>query len=127
MALQSAHHDVEHFDKLFAQAGVPGDLVLPVERPGCGHIYNQFVIRTSKRDALQRWLSEHEVGNEVYYPQPMHLQEAFSDWGYKKGQFPESERAAAECLAIPVYPELTAAMQERVVEVIQQFFKREKS
>lgn len=116
--------NAQRYRQLFTQAGLAGKLGLPEERSGCRHIYNQFVVRTERRDLLQKWLNEHQVGNEVYYPQPMHLQEPFAHWGYKRGDFPHSEKAALETVAIPVYPELTSAMQERVVEVIRDFFAR---
>jgi dTDP-4-amino-4,6-dideoxygalactose transaminase len=115
---------------LFAAAGLggrgqtPSQIVLPVESPGCRHIYNQFVIRTSERDALKRHLDAEGIGNEVYYPVPFHLQPCFADLGYAAGAFPHAERAAAESLAIPIYGELTRAQQERVVSAIGSFVHR---
>ena len=124
---RARQENAARYRKLFAQAGLAEKLVLPEERPGCRHIYNQFVVRTEKRDALQKWLNEHQVGNEVYYPLSMHQQEAFAAWGYSPGAFPQSEKAAKQSVAIPIYPELTSAMQERVVSVISDFFKQERS
>jgi dTDP-4-amino-4,6-dideoxygalactose transaminase len=80
-----------------------------------------FIIRTKKRDELASYLKAKQIGCEIYYPIPLHLQECFGEWGYKKGDFPESERAAQEALALPIYPELTEEMQSRVVDVITDF------
>jgi dTDP-4-amino-4,6-dideoxygalactose transaminase len=121
---KARQENAARYRRLFAEAGLTEKLVLPEERPGCRHIYNQFVVRTSARDALQKWLNEHQVGNEVYYPLSMHQQEAFATWGYKPGDFPLSEAAAKQSVAIPIYPELTSAMQERVVSVVKDFFAR---
>jgi dTDP-4-amino-4,6-dideoxygalactose transaminase len=108
-------------DELRASGGVS----LPVEAEGCTHIYNQFVIRSGRRDDLQRFLKERQIGTEVYYPLSLHQQECFANLGYTTGDFPESERAAAETLALPIYPELTPDMQETVVEAIADFRRTE--
>ncbi len=86
------------------------------------HIFNQYVIRTTKRDQLKAKLQEKGVGTEIYYPVPMHLQECFSGLGYGEGSFPESERAAAETLALPIFPEVTDAQAEYVVKSVRDFF-----
>lgn len=99
-------------------------VMLPVELPHVRHIYNQFVIRSGRRDALQQFLKEQQIGTEIYYPVALHQQECFADLGYTAGAFPESERAAAESLAIPIYPELTDAMLGAVVGAVAEFYRR---
>ncbi|MBU4271271.1 MAG: DegT/DnrJ/EryC1/StrS family aminotransferase [Planctomycetes bacterium] len=105
-------------------AGGEGLVRLPVEVEGCRHIYNQFVIRAPRRDELRAYLKEHKIGNEVYYPVPLHVQKCFDYLGYKEGDFPESEKAARETIALPIYPELSDRQAEWVVECIGRFFER---
>lgn len=96
---------------------------MPQEVSGGRHIYNQFSIRSANRDGLKKALTAAGIGNEIYYPQPMHLQACFASWGGKVGQFPEAEAAANESLAIPIYPELTEAMQAEVVDAVWKFHR----
>lgn len=100
------------------------DVVLPAEEPERRHVYNQFCLRLRNREDVRRFLAERGIGAETYYPQPMHLQQCFASWGHAAGAFPEAERAAAESLAIPIYPELTPPMQEAVVDAIADFYRR---
>jgi dTDP-4-amino-4,6-dideoxygalactose transaminase len=118
---QARRENAGRYRTLFRAAGLDGALLLPVEPPGCVHIYNQFVIRTNDRDGLKRHLDELGIGNEIYYPVPFHLQSCFADLGYARGQFPHAERAAAESLAIPIYAELTMAQQQTVVDAMGAF------
>jgi len=96
-------------------------VVLPEECPRRRHIYNQFVIRVDKRDELRAYLNDRSIGNEVYYPVPFHMQECYSDLGYKEGDFPASECAARESLALPIYPELTEQMIAEVADAVVEF------
>ena len=87
------------------------------------HIYNQYIIRIRKRDELKKFLTENEIGNEIYYPVPFHQQECFVNLNYKTGDFPEAEKASLTSLALPVYPELTKEQQEFVVQKIKEFIR----
>lgn len=119
--------NAEYYNKLFAETSLGGRISIPqvmhsqrLENP---HIYNQYVIRAAQRDKLQSFLAENEISTEVYYPLPFHLQECFLDLGGKAGDFPVSETAAEEVLALPVYPGLSRQMQEAVVEKIEEFYQ----
>jgi dTDP-4-amino-4,6-dideoxygalactose transaminase len=87
------------------------------------HIFNQFVVRCDDREGVREHLKKDKITTEVYYPQPMHLQECFANLGHKKGEFPESELAAVTSLALPMYPELPNAQRERVVRSIAAFYE----
>ncbi len=95
-------------------------LKLPIAAPENYHIYHQFTLRYARRDELKAKLQEREVGSAVFYPGPLHLQSAYTSLGYKKGDFPQSERAAAEVLSLPVFPELNTADRQAVVEAVRQ-------
>ena len=90
---------------------------------GGRHIYNQYILRTKQRDALKQELNAMNIGTEVYYPVPLHVQKCFEYLGYSSGDAPESALAANETLAIPIYPELTQPQKQRVVDVIAAFYR----
>jgi dTDP-4-amino-4,6-dideoxygalactose transaminase len=111
----------------FNRAGLTQKILLPAEpyrEYGLNnhHIYHQYVIRTPKRDALREHLTRREIETEIYYPMGLHMQECFAYLGYKAGDFPETERAACETLALPIYPEISRETQRYVVGAIAEFF-----
>jgi len=110
------------YDRLFKEKGIVGEegVVLP-EVVTDRHIFNQYVIRVRRRDELREFLKQRDIGHEVYYPVPLHLQECFARLGYGEGDFPESERAALESIALPVYPELSDEQASYVVGSIAEF------
>jgi len=110
------------YGELFTAAGLGSTVTLPRATAGYRHIYNQYVIRSPDRDRLKQHLIEHGIGCEIYYPVPLHLQKCFAYLGGKTGDCPESERAARETLALPVYAELERADLEYVVDVIRAFY-----
>jgi dTDP-4-amino-4,6-dideoxygalactose transaminase len=114
--------NADRYRSLFEKAGLGSAATLPKDVPG--HIYNQFVIRAAKRDALQAFLAEKGVGTEIYYPVPLHLQACFEALGSRKGDLPVSEAVAADSLALPIYPELTEEQQAYVVEQIAAFCRK---
>ena len=114
----------------FTASGLTNRLTLPAEpfrERGLmnHHIYHQYVIRTPRRDALQKHLTERGIGSAIYYPLGLHEQNCFQELGYHTGDLPETERAARETLALPIYPELTREMQREVVGAIAEFFGSE--
>jgi dTDP-4-amino-4,6-dideoxygalactose transaminase len=114
------------YRRLFEEAGLTqsGAVRLPFEAPNRRHIYNQFVIRVPRRDELLQHLKECDIGSEIYYPVPLHLQRCFEYCGCHEGDFPVSEAAAKETLALPIYPELSDEQAEWVVEAIRRFLAK---
>ena len=115
------------YNRLFRDAGfaaksVADGIVLPWTDPRAEHVFHQYVIRAPRRDALRAFLAEEGVGSEIYYPLPLHEQESLAFLGYKRGDFPESARAASEVLALPIYPELREDEVEIVVDAIRRFY-----
>ena len=119
---EGRQRNAAHYDGAFAASKVAGRIATPRALPGVRHIYNQYVVRAPDRDALRAHLADRGVGTEIYYPVPLHLQECFAYLGHRRGDFPEAERAAAECLALPIYPELERAQLDYVVESIAAFY-----
>jgi dTDP-4-amino-4,6-dideoxygalactose transaminase len=118
----------ERYHALFAAAGLveagpypTHGIVLPHEVAGSRHVWHQYVIRTPRRDALREFLAARKIGSEIYYPVPLHMQDALKSLGYGLGAFPEAERAAHEVLALPIFPELREDEQQTVVAAIAEF------
>jgi dTDP-4-amino-4,6-dideoxygalactose transaminase len=118
---EARRRNAARYDRIFAGS--------PIKTPWISSdaetIYNQYVIRTPKRDELMKHLKNAEIGTEIYYPVPMHVQECFRDLGHKKGDFPESEKAAAEVLALPIYPELTSQQIDYVGATVLDWANKE--
>ncbi len=114
------------YDRLFTEAGLAGGekapIRLPYRAPEARHIFHQYVVRAQRRDALRANLTERGIATEIYYPLPLHMQNAFLYLGYAAGDFPEAERAATEVLALPMFPELRDDEQRAVVEAISDFY-----
>lgn len=115
------------YDDLFRRAGLAGastgeGIVLPYTDPHATHVFHQYVIRVPRRDSLRKYLTDLRMGSEIYYPVPLHLQTSLSGLGYKQGDFPESETAAREVLALPIYPELREDEQDAVVDAVASFY-----
>jgi len=115
---EARRKNAQRYDNLFKGTGI----VTPYITPANKSVYNQYVIRVEKRDDLQKFLKEKGVETALYYPLPLHLQKCYENLGYKEGDLPESEKAAKETIAIPVYPELTEGQQKYVVDSIKEFY-----
>jgi len=116
------------YGRFFSRAGLAENgpypangLVLPHQAPGTKHVWHQYVIRVARRDALREFLTARGIGSEIYYPVPLHLQEALKGLGYSEGDFPEAERASREVLALPIFPELHEDEQNAVAQAIAEF------
>ena len=115
----------QNYHQLFTESGLLGENILriPPKTTERSHVFNNYVVSLRRRDELKQFLAEQGIQSEVYYPVPLHLQACFAELRYKAGDFPAAERAAKEVLALPLYPELTAAQQETVVGAIKEFYR----
>ena len=121
---RARQRNAAYYDAAFPAAGAAAHVVTPTARPGCRHIYNQYVIRVPDRDRLRAYLGEQGIGTEIYYPVPLHMQKCFAYLGYRPEDCPESTRAANETLALPIYPELTESQLQYVVDTIAAFYRK---
>jgi dTDP-4-amino-4,6-dideoxygalactose transaminase len=121
--LRRQHAD--QYRRLFSRYGLDTVVQVPLDPVDCYHVYNQFTIRVRERDRLREFLTQKGIPTEVYYPLPLHLQPAFAYLGYKAGDFPHAEAASGDVLSLPIYPELSAEQQERVVTTIAHFCNTE--
>jgi dTDP-4-amino-4,6-dideoxygalactose transaminase len=112
------------YDSAFARADLGGAVQTPPPAAAGRHIYNQYVLRVRDRNPLRQHLMAAGVGTEIYYPVPLHLQKCFAYLGHRSGEFPESERAAEESVALPIYPELEEAQLQYVVDAVADFYRR---
>lgn len=119
---ESRKQNAERYSQLFNARGLGHILTLARVSGNGDHIYNQFVVRAPRRDQLKTYLREQGIPTDIYYPVPLHLQGAFAYLGHKPGDFPESERASREVLALPIYPELTAEQQGLIADAIAKFY-----
>jgi dTDP-4-amino-4,6-dideoxygalactose transaminase len=119
---EARQRNADRYRALFDDAGLSARLTLPIEPPGRRHIYNQFVIRGPRRDALRAHLDACRVGTEIYYPVPFHRQECFAGLPSASADFPAADEAAASSLALPIYGELTPDQQRHVVACIAEFY-----
>lgn len=119
---EARRRNAEHYTQLLGDAGLAERITPPVAVPGFRHIFNQYVIRAERRDELRAHLSAHGIGTEIYYPVPLHAQQCFAYLEHEAADFPAAARAAAETLALPVYPELTARQREYVIDRIAAFY-----
>lgn len=116
--------NARRYAELFRDFGLSKHIRWPEEVSGRYHVYNQFSIRADRRDALRKHLTDAKIPTDIYYPSPLHVQPAFADLGYRAGDFPNSEAASSEVLALPVYSELNPDAQVAVVETISEFYKQ---
>jgi dTDP-4-amino-4,6-dideoxygalactose transaminase len=118
----ASRYDQLFLDALLVGANVKEGIVLPYSDLRAGHVFHQYVIRAPRRDELRQYLADRQIGSEIYYPLPLHLQTSLAGLGYKRGDFPVSEAAADEVLALPMYAELREDEVETVVAAVSAFY-----
>jgi dTDP-4-amino-4,6-dideoxygalactose transaminase len=119
---QGRRRNAAYYDSAFANSKLGEKLRTPLATLGYRHIFNQYIVRAEHRDELKATLTERGIGSEIYYPVPLHLQKCFAYLNHRPGDFPHSERAAEETLALPIYPELAEAQLAYVVATIGEFY-----
>jgi len=119
---EARQRNAAYYDIAFAGAGLGAKLRTPLAIAGYRHIFNQYIVRAQSRDALRARLTERGIGSEIYYPVPLHLQQCFAYLNYRAGDFPQSEQAAEQTLALPIYPELEEGQLAHVVATIAEFY-----
>jgi dTDP-4-amino-4,6-dideoxygalactose transaminase len=124
---QARARNAARYQELFRAAMLDQYVVLPKTTKIHGHVWNQYTIRVpdGQRDTLRNHLAKANIGSEIYYPVPLHLQQCFEPLGYQVGSLPETERAANEVLSLPIYPELTEAQQAVVVDQIGRYYAKQ--
>ena len=121
---QERQRNASRYERLFQEAGLTKHVGLPTTPVDCVHVYNQYVIRVEQRDALRESLRQDGIPTEIYYPHSLHTEPAYSHLGYREGDFPQSEAAARQTLALPIFSELTEEQQRSVVASIGNFYQR---
>jgi dTDP-4-amino-4,6-dideoxygalactose transaminase len=124
---QQRRERAANYDRLLIQSGLTsasgnGPVRVLASAPHAHHVFHQYVVRVQRRDDLRHFFAERKIGTEVYYPVPLHRQPVFEYLGYSEGDLPESENAAREVLALPMFPELTESEQQWVVESVAEFY-----
>jgi dTDP-4-amino-4,6-dideoxygalactose transaminase len=120
---EARQRNAAYYDAAFIAADCANNVTTPRTSVQGRHIFNQYIVRVQHRDALKDHLTSRSIGTEIYYPVPLHLQKCFAYLKHELGDFPESERAAAETLALPIYPELTTAQLDHVVASVADFYR----
>ena len=120
---EGRQRNAAYYTQAFAHADLGARLRTPAAIPGGRHIFNQYVVRAQRRDALKEFLAQRGIGSEIYYPVALHQQKCFAYLGYEPGVFPESQLAAQETLALPIYPELQPQQLAHVVESVVDFYR----
>jgi dTDP-4-amino-4,6-dideoxygalactose transaminase len=120
---EGRRENASRYRSTFGGRNLDTQVILPTQPEALRHVYNQFVIRLLGRDEVRQHLLRMGIPTEIYYPEPLHLQPAFSYLGYKRGDFPHAETASQQVLALPIYPELTEEQQSTVVDAIAQYYQ----